>query len=54
MTLSVGGTVRLRNVPFRVIGIAEIETGTLETSDPQPAVTPGNRLLLVPWSVPAC
>ena len=54
MTLSVGSTVRLRNVSFCVIGLAEIETGTLETSDTQRAVTPGNRLLLVPWSTPAC
>lgn len=54
MNLSVGSTVRLRNLTFRVIGLADIEAGTLETSDAQRAVAPGNRLLLVPWSAPAC
>jgi len=54
MNLSVGSDVRLRNMTFRVIGLADIEAGTLETGDTQHAVTPGNRLLLVPWSVPPC
>ncbi len=53
MNLSVGDDVRLHNITFRVIGLVEIETGALETGDTQPAVTPGNRLLLVPWTVPA-
>lgn len=54
MSLSIGSDVHLRNMTFRVIGLAEIETGSLENSDTQRAVAPGNRLLLVPWTVSAC
>ncbi|MEI8140319.1 MAG: ABC transporter permease [bacterium] len=54
MNLTVGSDVRLRNMTFRIVGLVEIEAGTLESGDTQPGVTPGNRLFLVPWSVPAC
>ncbi|MEI7880811.1 MAG: ABC transporter permease [bacterium] len=53
MNLTVGSDVRLRNMTFRVVGLADIEAGSLETSDIRRAVAPGNRLLLVPWTVPA-
>lgn len=53
MNLSVGSNVRLHNITFRVIGLAEIEAGAMETTEAQRSVTPGDRLLLVPWSVPA-
>lgn len=50
--LKVGDSVRLHNIPFEVVGIADIGSGALETSG-DPALAPGDRLLLVPWSVPA-
>lgn len=53
MNLAVGSTVRLRNQTFLVIGLAEIESGSLETGAAQRPVAPGNRLLLVPWSAPS-
>lgn len=53
MNLSVGSDVRLRNMTFRLIGLADIEAGSLETGDTQRSVAPGNRLLLVPWTVTA-
>lgn len=53
MNLSVGSTVRLRNQTFLIIGLAVIESGSLETSAAQRPVAPGNRLLLVPWSAPS-
>lgn len=54
LRLRVGDLVRIRNVPFRLVGIAEIETGALEAGGVHHAVAPGDRLLLVPWSAPAC
>lgn len=53
MKLQVGETVLLRNLTFRIIGLMDIESGALEASDIQRTVAPGNRLVLVPWSVPA-
>ena len=53
MNLSVGHNVSLHNMTFRVVGLAEIEAGSLESGDAQRRITPGNLLLLVPWSVPA-
>jgi len=54
MNLSVNSDIRLHNMTFRVVGLAEIESGTLETRDTPNTITPGNRLLLIPWSAPAC
>lgn len=53
MNLAVGSDVRLRGLAVRVIGIADIEGGALDAAAPDRAIAPGNRLLLVPWSVPA-
>jgi putative ABC transport system permease protein len=53
MHLPVGGQVRLRDIPFRIVGIADVETGALEAGSDQRAVAPGDRLLFVPWTVPA-
>jgi putative ABC transport system permease protein len=53
LDLAPGREVRLHNIPFRVVGIVDIEGGALEIGDTRRAVAPGDRLLLVPWSVPA-
>ena len=54
LQLHVGGVVSIHNVPFDVVGIADIDTGALEAGGAHRAVAPGDRLLLVPWSAPAC
>ena len=54
MNLSIGSDIRLRNMPFRIVGIMSIDAGPLETGETQRTITPGNLLLLVPWSTPAC
>ncbi len=53
MNLSVGSDIRLRNLTFRIIGTADIEAGALDTRDTQNAVTPGNLILMIPWSIPS-
>lgn len=53
MGLSVGSDIRLHGMTLRITGIADIEAGTLEAGDARRVVTPGNRLVLVPWTIPA-
>jgi putative ABC transport system permease protein len=53
MDLVPGRDVRLHNIPFKVVGIADLDHGKIETDETQRAVAPGDRLLLVPWSAPA-
>jgi ABC-type antimicrobial peptide transport system permease subunit len=45
-----GDHVRLGALPFRVIGLAELAAGAAGETQPDPAVVPGERAVLVPWT----
>jgi putative ABC transport system permease protein len=48
----VGDILQLRDTPFRVIGIVQVATGALDGESADPAVTPGERAVFVPRTVP--
>jgi ABC-type antimicrobial peptide transport system permease subunit len=50
--LGLGHTVTLGPVVFRIVGITTMESGTGEAGTTSPALTPGERLMVVPWTVP--
>lgn len=54
LQITVGNYVRLRDVPFVVVGLADGEPGALATRSADAAVAPGERLVFVPETVPAC
>lgn len=45
-----GDHVRIGPLPFLVIGLAELSAGAAGESRPDPAVVPGERAVLVPWT----
>lgn len=47
-----GDDVRLGRIPFRVVGIGELEAGAMEAGAGRRALAPGDRLLIVPWNIP--
>lgn len=50
--LGLGNTVTLGPVVFRIVGITTVESGAIETGTGTTALTPGERLMVVPWTVP--
>lgn len=48
----VGDAILLRDTPFRVVGVVQVVAGALEGETAHPAVTPGERAVFVPRSVP--
>lgn len=52
LDLNIGSTVHLKHTSFRIVGVAEIGSVATETTEEQGAMATGNRLLLVPWSIP--
>lgn len=47
-----GNTVSLGPVVFRVVGITAVEAGAADSGAAAPALTPGERLMVIPWTVP--
>ncbi len=50
--LGLGHTFTLGPVVFRIVGITAMENGAVESETPSTALTPGERLIVVPWTVP--
>jgi len=53
MRVAPGGVVRIRNMPFRVIGLADLAGGALNSGAAGPATSMGERVVFVPWTAPA-
>ncbi len=51
--LSVGGVLPLGPAAFRIVGIVSAESGAIEQAAASPVLAPGERLVIVPWTVPA-
>lgn len=51
---TVGHALSIGPATFRVVGIVSIESGTLDAASASPLLAPGERLVIVPWTLPAC
>lgn len=51
--LSPGSALPLGPATFRVVGIVSVESGALDQTAAAPSLSPGERLVIVPGSVPA-
>lgn len=51
-TWKVGDVIALRDTPFRIVGVVAVEAGALEGEAADPAVTPGDRAVFVPRTLP--